>query len=82
MPDKIQQKFWIIQDNSSTSSTIKAGPFFDKGSADIACRDLASSNIGVAYVVVKTTSGFGTDKPIGVPLEFFQPAPGEPPLDL
>lgn len=82
MPDKIQQKFWIIQDNSVNSSTIKAGPFYDKGSAEAACQSMASANIGIAFVVVKSTSGFSTDKPIGVALEFFQPAPGEPPLDL
>lgn len=82
MPALIQQKFWIIQDNASTSSAIKAGPFFDHGSADLACKSIAAANIGVSFVVVKTTSGFGTDKPEGVPLEFFQPGPGEPPLDL
>lgn len=82
MPDKIQQKFWIIQDNSTQSSTIKAGPFYDKGSAEVACQSMATANVGVQFVVVKSTSGFGTDKPSGVPLEFFTPAPGEPPLDL
>lgn len=82
MPDKIQQKFWVIQDNASTSSTINAGPFFDKGSAELACQNFATQNVGVKFVVVKSTSGFGTDKPVGVPLEFFQPAAGEPPLDL
>lgn len=82
MPDKIQQKFWIIQDNSQASSTIKAGPFYDIGSANLACKSMATSNVGIQFVVVKSTSGFGTDTPIGVPLEFFQPAPGDPPLDL
>lgn len=82
MPDKIQQKFWVIQENAAQSSTIQAGPFYDKGSAETACQSIATANVGVKYVVVKSTSGFGTDKPTSVPLEFFAPAPGEPPLDL
>lgn len=82
MPDKIQQKFWILQDNAQVSSVVKAGPFYDKGSAEAACQSIATSNVGIAFVVVKTTSGFATEKPVGMPLEFFQPGPGEPPLDL
>lgn len=82
MPSKIQQKFWVIQDNAAESSTIQKGPFMDVGTANIACQRLATSNVGVKYVVVKTTSGFATDTPVSVPLEFFEPAPGEPPLDL
>lgn len=82
MPSQIQQKFYIIQENSSTGTAIKAGPFYDLGSATLQCRFVAAADIGVAYTVVKTTAGFATDEPQAVALDFFQPAPGEPPLDL
>lgn len=82
MPALIQQKFFVIQENASTSSAIKEGPFFDLGTAKARCQSIAAANIGIPFVVVKTTAGFATDSPASVPLEFFQPAPGEPPLDL
>lgn len=82
MPGQIQQKFYVLQENAATSSQVVAGPFYDLGTAKAQCQTKAAGNIGVAYVVVKTTAGFQTDAPAAVALEFFTPAPGEPPLDL
>ncbi len=82
MPSLIQQKFWVCQENASTGSSIKEGPFYDIGSAKSRCQAIAAANIGVPFIVVKTTAGYATDSPQSVPLEFFQPGPGEPPLDL
>ena len=82
MPSQIQQKFFILQENASSASPIKAGPFYDHGTANAQCQAMAAANIGIPFVVVKTTSGFCTDSPQAVALEFFQPAAGEPPLDL
>ena len=82
MPAQIQQKFYVCQEKAQGGSTIVLGPFYDLGTATYQCQVKAASDIGVAYVVVKTTAGFQTDAPKAVPLDFFQPAPGEPPLDL
>jgi hypothetical protein len=82
MPSQIQQKFFVIQEKAQGGSAIVLGPFYDIGTATLQCQTKAASDLGVAYVVVKTTAGFQTDAPQAVPLDFFQPAPGEPPLDL
>lgn len=82
MPAQIQQKFYCIQEKAQGGSAIVLGPFYDLGTASLQCRIKAAADIGVAYVVVKTTAGFQTDAPQAVALDFFQPAPGEPPLDL
>jgi hypothetical protein len=82
MPAQIQQKFFVIQENSQTSSAIKAGPFYDKGSALEACQRIAAGNMGIPFVVVKSIGGFCTEAPAAVALDFFAPGPGDAPLDL
>lgn len=84
MPSLIQQKFFLLQEKAAAGSTIIAGPFYDVGSAELACQGVAGKpeNVGISFVVVKTTAGFATDSPQVVALDFFQPAPGQPPLDL
>lgn len=75
---ELQRKWFVLQENSQTSSPIFSGPFFDEPAAIAAAQAAALKSPGIAYSVARVTTAYQTNDPVAVQLKFAAQAGAQP----